>query len=666
MHLQSIFWSACLAGLTHVGITGAAQLQDDAQVVLGDDSTSSGFAKKPKNVLFILTDDQDATMDSVTYMPLLQKHLAEKGTTYKNHFTTTAICCPSRVSLWTGKQPHNTNVTDVHPPYGGYPKFVTQGLNSNYLPVWLQDAGYNTYYTGKLFNAHTIYNYDSPFPAGWTSTDFLLDPGTYSYLSPIYQANQDPPVQHQGEHTSDLITSKAQGLLEEAIESDKPFFLTVAPIAPHSNLDVERGPGQLPQMTEPIPAERHAGLFQEVKVPRTDNFNPDSPSGASWVRTLPRHNASSVEYLDHYYRQRLRSLQAVDELVERLVVQLDEAGVLDDTYVVFSSDNGFHIGQHRLPPGKECGYDEDIRVPLVIRGPGVSEGEVEDAVTTHIDLAPTILKMVGAETRPDFDGVAIPLGSKTVISGRDESQVDGLWETKRHEHVAVEYWGFALAEGEGGGFDGQGQLVMLNNTYKSVRLIGHGYDLYYSVWCNNEHELYDLKTDPGQLHNLYSSSGSYTADMRLLGTSLPLVIDRLDSLMMVLKSCKGSTCIEPWKVLHPQGDVNSLSDALQIRFDTFYQKQTRVSFDRCELGYIIDAEGPQAPYQYRKGWNWHRRVPFTESTISTPSMTIPVQGLAPLHWISATTSLAAVPVQFSTRRSRMLNLLVSHPPVAEL
>jgi hypothetical protein len=110
------------------------------------------------------------------------------------------------------------------------------------------------------------------------------------------------------------------------------------------------------------------------------------------------------------------------------------------------------------------------------------------------------------------------------------------------------------------------------------------------------------------MHNLYSSSRSYTADTRLLGISLPLVIDRLDSLMMVLKSCKGSACIEPWKVLHPQGDVNSLSDALKVRFDTFYEKQTRVSFSRCELGYIIDSEGPQAPYQYRKGWNWHSWV----------------------------------------------------------
>lgn len=205
-------------------------------------------------------------------------------------------------------------------------------------------------------------------------------------------------------------------------------------------------------MTEPVPLERHAHMFPEIQVPRTDNFNPDVPSGASWVHALPRHNASSVAYLDHYYRQRLRALQAVDELVEKLVLQLDAAGVLDETYIIYSSDNGFHVGQHRLPPGKECGYEEDIRVPLLIRGPGITKGFFEDSVTTHIDLAPTILKLAGVAARPDFDGVPIPLGAGSSSSSSDDDSLSVSWETKRHEHVAVEYWGFALAEGEGGGF----------------------------------------------------------------------------------------------------------------------------------------------------------------------------------------------------------------------
>lgn len=158
----------------------------------------------------------------------------------------------------------------------------------------------------------------------------------------------------------------------------------------------------------------------------------------SWIRKLSQLNESSVAYIDKYYRARLQALQGVDEIVEQVVKQLEDAKLLDETYIIYSSDNGFHLGQHRLPPGKECGFDEDIRVPLFIRGPGVSAGSVEKAVTTHIDLAPTLLKLAGVELRKDFDGTPIP-----VLPDQ---------KNKRHEHVAVEYWGTAIAEGEVGGF----------------------------------------------------------------------------------------------------------------------------------------------------------------------------------------------------------------------
>jgi arylsulfatase A-like enzyme len=123
----------------------------------------------PPNIVLILTDDQDVRLSSLDYMPLVKKHLIERGTYYDKHYCTTAVCCPARVTLMTGKAAHNTNITDVNPPYGGYPKFVKQGFNSAYLPVWLQEAGYNVYYTGKLFNAHNVDNYNSPYPAGFTS-----------------------------------------------------------------------------------------------------------------------------------------------------------------------------------------------------------------------------------------------------------------------------------------------------------------------------------------------------------------------------------------------------------------------------------------------------------------------------------------------------------------
>lgn len=161
-----------------------------SQEPLGTDITAS---RRP-NVVFILTDDQDVHLSSLDFMPLVRKHMLEQGTYFGNHYCTTAVCCPSRVTLWTGKAAHNTNITDVNPPYGnwkiiywppfppekslsdgplllgGYPKFVAQGFNDKYLPVWLQEAGYNTYYTGKLFNYHTIDNYNSPEAAGFTDS----------------------------------------------------------------------------------------------------------------------------------------------------------------------------------------------------------------------------------------------------------------------------------------------------------------------------------------------------------------------------------------------------------------------------------------------------------------------------------------------------------------
>ncbi|RBR24218.1 uncharacterized protein FIESC28_02951 [Fusarium coffeatum] len=538
-----------------------------------------------KNIVFILTDDQDSVLDSVSYMPKLKEHIVDKGISFVNHFTTTAICCPARVALWTGKQPHRSRADQK----GGYPKFISQGLNENYLPVWLSEAGYNTYYTGKLFNSHTINNYNSPYPAGWTGTNFLLDPGTYDYLNPIYQRNQDAPIHHKGEHTSDLIAQHAQELLKDAIDSKNPFFVALAPIAPHSNIDSDREAAT--SMTIPIPVERHAHLFEGVKVPRTDNFNPDSPSGVSWIRKLKQLNDSAVAYIDDYHRARLQSLQSVDELVEQVTKQLEDAGLINETYIIYSSDNGFHLGQHRLPPGKECGFEEDIRVPLFIRGPGVVAGQVEKAVTTHIDLAPTLLKLAGVSLREDFDGTPIPVSADQ--------------EVKRHEHVAVEYWGIAIAEGEIGGFDGKGQAIMPNNTYKGLRIVHEDYDFYYSAWCNNEHELYDVRTDPGQLNNIYPLNNTTTASKTFLGTTVQQVVNRLDALMLVLKSCKGETCIEPWKVLHPEGDVTSLKDALSGKFDVFYGDQVKVRFDRCEAGYLVEAEGPQVGYEYREGLAWH-------------------------------------------------------------
>ncbi|KAL4898730.1 alkaline-phosphatase-like protein [Aspergillus ambiguus] len=576
------------------GVARGLEFSDIRQQVLGPSWDRP--ARNRPNFIFVVTDDQDLQLGSIDYMPLTLGHLKQKGTFFSNHFVTTAVCCPSRVSLWTGRQAHNTNVTDVSPPYGGYPKFVEQGFNDNFLPVWLQKAGYDTYYTGKLFNAHTVDNYHNPYVNGFNGSDFLLDPFTYSYLNSTYQRNHDPPVSYEGRHTVDVITEKALGFLEDGLNGDRPFFITIAPVAPHSNIDVSALGGEIPAvMTEPIPLDRHKSLFKGVTVPRTKNFNPDEPSGVSWVRNLPKLDKSAIEYQDHFYRARLRALQGVDELVDGLISRLEASDQVDNTYIIYTSDNGYHIGQHRLPPGKECGFEEDIRVPLLIRGPGVAPGAVEDAVTTHIDLSPTIFDLAQIPLREDFDGTPIPL------------PYGGGSEHPRHEHVTVEYWGQAYFEGEKGALSSPDHTPFApNNTYKSVRIIGQGYNLYYSVWCNNEHELYDLSTDPYQLNNLHPSVGPIRRiDNYVHGWNLSQVITRLDAILLVLKSCKGATCIKPWDVLHPDGSVQNLRDALNPQYDAFYANQAQVSFTRCERGYIPESEGPQEAVPLsRYGLNW--------------------------------------------------------------
>ncbi|KAL3449925.1 alkaline-phosphatase-like protein [Aspergillus insuetus] len=565
------------------------------QEVLGDTS------RRP-NVVFILTDDQDVHLNSLDYMPFVQKHLLEQGTYFNKHYCTTAVCCPSRVTLWTGKAAHNTNITDVNPPYGGYPKFVSQGFNENYLPVWLQAAGYNTYYTGKLFNVHTVDNYNSPYAGGFTGSDFLLDPFTYNYLNSTFQRTGETPRSYEGEYVTDVMAQKAYRLLDEAVAAENPFFLTIAPSAPHANIQMSGSildPDPVFIFDAPVPAKRHEHLFEDVIVPRGKNFNPDHPSGVNWVRELEQQNQTNVDWNDHFYRQRLRALQAVDELVDGLFERLEELDLLDNTYIVYSSDNGFHIGQHRLQPGKSCGYEEDINIPLIVRGPGVGTNRSTDIVTSHTDLAPTFFSLLGISLRDDFDGTSFPVTENGLLAAHD----------RKHEHINVEYWGFAGGEGI------YHRELHENNTYKAIRIVGSGYNLYYSIWCNNEHELYDMEVDPDQLHNLLLPAplpAPANSEARVAGLPISKVIARLDSLLFVLKSCKGQTCRKPWQTLHPDGDVQTLKDALAAEFNHFYEvEQRRVEYNFCSNGYLVDAEGPMWETDglvYRGGLTWDHWV----------------------------------------------------------
>ncbi|KAJ5819121.1 hypothetical protein N7474_004712 [Penicillium riverlandense] len=538
-------------------------------------------AAKQPNILFILTDDQGKFVGGLEHMPKLQELLVQKGTSYPKHFCSVAICCPSRANLWTGRMPHNTNVTDVNPPYGGYPKVVDAGWNDNYLPLWMQDAGYNTYYVGKLWNAQTEENYNKPHPRGFNGSEFLLDPWTYRYYLARMSRNGGPP-----RNTTDNI--QPTSLL--------PWMLTVAPNAPHANGSAENG---VHWFGEPEYAHRHADLFKDYKIPRDESFNKLIDGAVSWVGSIPELNQTVVDYIDEFQRCRLRALQAVDDLIEKLVTKLEKAGELDNTYIFYSTDNGYHLGQHRMQPGKNCGYDTDIHIPLIVRGPGIPENETLDVVTSHTDLAPTFLSIADS-TQPGLDGKKIPT---TVASSQAQNKT---------EHVAIEYWGLAVPEGVYGYASdrlGDAGNAYKNNTYKGIRLVADDYSLYYSVWCTNEKEFYNLKDDPAQTVNLAAHPAKHNK-YRIADRELPQIMNRLDALMMVLKSCEGNSCRYPWHQLHPGGKVDTLAKALHSSYDNFYEKQPKVTFSKCEIGYIVKEEGAQRFDVYghtgsgKRAWAW--------------------------------------------------------------
>ncbi|OAQ93745.1 arylsulfatase [Purpureocillium lilacinum] len=548
--------------------------------VAADDIDAAGghgrLAGKP-NFIFIMTDDQDLHLNSLDYQPLLKKHFTDKGTFFKKHFCTVSLCCPSRVSLLTGKAAHNTNVTDVSAPYGGYNKFVAEGHNDKYLPVWLQAAGYNTYYTGKLMNGHTIQTYNKPLAKGWTRSDFLIDPNTYRYLNASTVLDNGKFKFNPGKYSTDLVSDRAVEFLGNAIDAQKPFFLGVTPIGPHSETVLGEAGGT--KFLAPIPADRHKDLFSCVKVPRGGNFNPDQPGAVSFF-DIPKLNNDQIKYNDNFYRRRLQSLQAVDELVDNIVTKLEaHPEVLANTYLFYTSDNGFHISNHRLPPGKTCSREEDINIPFIARGPGIAAGKVASFPTSHTDLVPTFFELAGIPLHEDFDGIPIPLTQQSLRHNR-----------VKHEHVNVEFWGSGLAEGTA--FPNLSNKFS-NNTYKTVRVVGDKYDFSYSVWCTNEHELYNIKDDPSQLKNLYGSKGKTS------GFSIPELTARLDALLLTLKSCKGKACREPWQTLFPKGDVKNLRQALDRRYDHFFlNQQEKVTFSQCLKGYITSAEGALAPIPY--------------------------------------------------------------------
>lgn len=425
-------------------------------------------------------------------------------------------------------------------------------------------------------NGYANWNYDTP-PSGWDRFDGMLDPWMYTYNTPVFSVNGATPRYYNGSYLQDVVHAKAVDRVEKLIANEtasgQPWFLMVAPTAPHQTFNTT---GDWP----PVPAARHANLFQNVTAPRTPNFNPLVNNKPSWVGQLPYMNSSTIERVDEIARARAQTLQSVNEMVDHLLDLLEEKGQLDNTVVVFSADHGYHLGQHRVPCGKTLPYKEDTHVPFSMRGPGIPVGLDTDIPSNHIDIAPTLLDIAGVDKSewPSWlDGRSL-LPYFTANSSTLTSNSSGL-DVNYVETVNVEYWGNGIIEATGIGYD---NVSVSNNTYKTARIVSKDYSYMYAVWCTGQTELYDTVADPYELTPIAANSSTEAARLT----------SRLNGLMLLLKSCIGDSCRAPWTVLHPDGSVKTLAEALDPRYDLYYSSLPSVHFDACATSYNHDNEAP--------------------------------------------------------------------------
>ncbi|CAK3774366.1 arylsulfatase [Lecanosticta acicola] len=537
-------------------------------------SMTAAAAAKP-NVVVIMPDDQDKHLDSLSVMPHVSSLIGDQGVRYDSHYCTIAWCCPSRVNLLTGKAAHNTNVTTLTMPYGGYGKFIKEGHNSNYLPLWIQASGAKTYYVGKFMNAYQRHNWHAPYPKGWTNSSFLVDPWTYNYWNSTW-TNGDARkhlTAFPGHHTTHVTRRKALEFIDQAVDAGGQFFMMVAPVAPHA---YNRHGGDR-QLMPPAPPE-FVGAFNNSIAPRSPNFNPDEPSGASWILHIPKQHPKRIAHNDNFHRHRLRNLAGVDLMVQAIVQKLQDRAVLDNTYIIFTSDNGFHIGNHRLSPGKRCGFEEDINIPLLIRGPNMPQNITSAITNSHTDIAPTILSMMDIPLRNDFDGSPIALREPDLSS------------SDKNEHLGVEFWDSPKRKHGKLPHDENGANKYYNNTYKSLRIKSGGQSFYYSVWCTGEKEFYDMNADPYQMDNLHRTLTGPMQNLQFFDRPWHQLVPRLDALLMVLKSCKQDTCRDPYSVLFPKREVRNLTAAMHRHYDNFFDGTPKLKFHSCHTGYIPHLE----------------------------------------------------------------------------
>jgi arylsulfatase A-like enzyme len=460
------------------------------------DGASARTAAQRPNIIFVLTDDLDWNL--VQYMPHVQQ-LRTQGTTFTNYTVTDSLCCPSRASIFTGRYPHNTGIFTNGGSDGGFALFHSSAEESDTFATRLHSRGYRTALMGKYLNGYTpqrrVNGKGLYIPPGWSEWDVAGN----GYPEFKYNLNENGKLVFHGSNSraylTDVLARKGSSFVDSAAAAGKPFFLEISTFAPH-----------LPY----TPAPRDAADFPGLQAPRPPDFNEANVSDKpAWLRGHPLLTPTQISTIDTVYRERAQSVQAVDDLIAKLEARLQRDGVAGNTYIFFSSDNGYHMGDHRLMPGKLTAFETDIRVPLVVTGPGVLADRNVARVAENVDLYPTFVRLGGAGASPFADGKSLLplLRGQPAPSWRDVALV---------EHRGPD---FGAEAGPDKAQVGSGNP----STYEALRL----QHAVYVEYADGEREYYDLTSDPYELKNAYAQLS-------------PSEADALHSQLAALETCSGA------------------------------------------------------------------------------------------------------------------------------
>jgi N-acetylglucosamine-6-sulfatase len=477
-------------------IAGAAAAVLATTTLVGSVQAAPAAAPTKPNIVFVLVDD--LAWNLVQYMPQVQR-LQRDGTTFTNYTVTDSLCCPSRSSIFTGRFPHDTGVFTNTSPDGGFAVFHDRGEESHTFATALRGEGYATAMMGKYLNGydpHTSY-----VPPGWSEWDVAGN----GYGEYNYDLNENGTLVHYGstpaDYLTDVVSAKGRAFIRRSAGAQQPFLLEIATFAPH-------GPF--------TPADRDLDKFPGLTAPRTAAFDRLPANAPSWLAGNTPLTAGEKSKIDTDFRKRAQAVQAVDRMIADLRQTLTDVGVAGNTYVVFSSDNGFHMGEHRLTQGKQTAFDTDVLVPLVIAGPSVAAGLERPQVVQNIDLAPTFQRLGGAPVASDVDG----RGLVTLMTGG----ITQPWRTAS----LIEHHGPGTSADDP---DAQTVRNGMPTTYEALRTSTYTYVEY----DNGEREYYERAADPDELDNI-------------AGTLPPARLARLHADLEAMRDCHtGEAC---WSAAH--------------------------------------------------------------------------------------------------------------------